>query len=331
MDIAFAVVGCGRIGRRHASIIQALPGMTLKALVDTDEGAAKGAATAGASDAGIPFFSSLDALLSSPLAEHLDVVSITTPNGLHAAQACTALEAGLHVVIEKPMALTAADARKVLETAERTGKRVFTVMQNRYSDSARWLKEVLVSGVRGRIFMVQLDCYWNRDSRYYGKGGWHGTKELDGGALYTQFSHWIDMLYWLFGDITRIERRMENFNHQETTDFEDSGLVTFDFVRGGMGALHFSTAVWDRNLESNMTIVAEFGSIKIGGQYMERVEYCHGRDLEAPPMGLPADADAHHRDLFTNALQVLRGRAGIDIDPADGCKVVEIIERIYKG
>ena len=91
----------------------------------------------------------------------------------------------------------------------------------------------------GDIYMVKLDCYWNRDDRYYKKGNWHGNAQLDGGTLFTQFSHFIDIMYWLFGDITNIRGNFADFNHKELTDFEDSGVVTFDFVNGGMGSLNY--------------------------------------------------------------------------------------------
>ena len=106
-----------------------------------------------------------------------------------------------------------------------------------------WLKEVCDGGLLGDIFMVKLDCYWNRDGRYYKKGNWHGDGKLDGGTLFTQFSHFIDIMYWLFGDIQNIRGNFADFNHKDLTDFEDSGVVTFDFVNGGMGCLNYSTAV----------------------------------------------------------------------------------------
>src|SRR5690606_4932697 len=170
--------------------------------------------------------------------------------------------------------LTRQDAEKVIFKALQVHRQVFVVMQNRYSPPAVWMKELVDSGRLGKIFMVQLNCYWNRDERYYTPESWHGTKELDGGTLFTQFSHFVDILYWLFGDIIRIQGRFRDFNHQALTDFEDSGLVSFDFINGGMGAISYSTAVWSRNLESSMTVIAENGSVRIGGQYMNKVESC---------------------------------------------------------
>jgi predicted dehydrogenase len=212
----------------------------------------------------------------------LDVVNIATPNGFHSENAIEALGAGMHVVIEKPMALSKFDAEKIIYKALQMHKQVFTVMQNRYSPPSEWIKGIIEEGILGKIYLVQLNCYWNRDDRYYKPGSWHGDKELDGGTLFTQFSHFIDILYWLFGDIKNIRSRFYDFNHSELTQFEDSGLVTFDFLNGGSGILNFSTSVWDKNLESSMTIIAENGAVKIGGQYMDKVEYCHVKNYLMP-------------------------------------------------
>src|SRR5690606_28154696 len=126
----------------------------------------------------------------------------------------------------------------------------------------------------GEVYMVDINCYWNRDKRYYRGDTWHGKKDLDGGTLVTQFSHFVDIMYWLFGDVKNIQARFKDFNHTELTDFEDSGIISFEFVNGGMGSLTYSTSVFDRNLESSMTIIGEKGSVKIGGQYMNEIEYC---------------------------------------------------------
>jgi predicted dehydrogenase len=248
------------------------------------------------------------------------------------------LDARKHVVIEKPIALTKSDAEKVIYKALQVHKHVFAVMQNRYSPPSVWIKDLVDSNKLGRIFMVQLNCYWNRDSRYYKPGSWHGNKQLDGGTLFTQFSHFIDILYWLFGDIEKINGRFYDFNHQDITDFEDSGFVSFDFLNGGSGVLNFSTSIWDRNLESSMTIIAENGSVKIGGQYMDKVEYCHVKDYKMPELaptnpgndyGAYKGSAQNHNYVIENVIDVLYGRGTITTNALEGLKVVDIIERIY--
>lgn len=331
--IRFAVVGCGHIGKRHAEMISRDPGAELVALCDI-----RPWEELGIEIDDVPFFSSLDDLLNADLS--FDVLNICTPNGLHASMAIQGIESGQHIVLEKPMALTTADAEKVVFTSLKHQKQVFCVMQNRYSPPSVWLKEMVDSGRLGNIYMVQLNCYWNRDERYYKPGGWHGDAELDGGTLFTQFSHFIDIMYWLFGDITNIQARFADFNHAGLTDFEDSGLVHFDFTSGGMGSLSYSTAVWNKNLESSLLIVAENGSIKVGGQYMNEVEYCHIKDYEMPVLpptnpgndyGAYKGSAQNHNFVIRNVVNVLSGSPAetITTNVLEGMKVVDIIERVY--
>ncbi len=286
----------------------------------------------------VPIFKSLADFVSSGI--ETDVISICTPNGLHSEQALMALELKKHVVIEKPMSLTKADAEKIVFNALHVHKQVFCVMQNRYSPPSIWIKNLVESGKLGNIYMVQLNCYWNRDERYYKPSNWHGTRELDGGTLFTQFSHFIDIMYWLFGDIANIQTKFADNNHKDLTDFEDSGFVTFDFVKGGMGSLNYSTSVWDKNLESSMTIIAENGSVKIGGQYMDKVEYCHVKDYIMPELaptnpgndyGAYKGSAQNHNFIIDNVIDVLNNRASITTNALEGMKVVEIIERIYSS
>ncbi len=329
--IKFAVVGCGHIGKRHAEMVKRNPESELVALIDV-----KDKSQLGIESYEVPFFNSLEDFLASGI--DVDVINIASPNGFHAEQALQALEARKHIVIEKPMALNKQDAEKVIFKALHVHKQVFAVMQNRYSPPSVWIKELIESGKLGQIYMVQLNCYWNRDNRYYKPDSWHGKKDLDGGTLFTQFSHFIDIMYWLFGDIQNIQGKFNDFNHKELTDFEDSGFVSFDFVNGGMGSINYSTSVWNQNLESSMTIIAEHGSIKIGGQYMDKVEYCHVKDYEMPELaptnpgndyGAYKGSAANHHYVIENVADVLKNRAAITTNALEGLKIVDIIEKIY--
>ena len=330
--IRFAVVGCGHIGKRHAEMVVRDPGAELVALCDI-----RPKEELGIEAYPVAFFSDMTSLLQSGL--DIDVINICVPNGLHAELAIQAIESGHHVVIEKPMALQVQDAERVLQTSLKYQKEVFCVMQNRYSPPSVWIKQMIDSGRLGKIYLVQLNCFWNRDERYYKPGGWHGDACLDGGTLFTQFSHFIDIMYWLFGDIQHIQARFADFNHQQLTDFEDSGLVTFEFVNGGMGCLNYSTAVWNKNMESSMLIVAENGSVKIGGQYMNEVEYCHIKDYEMPELaptnpgndyGPYKGSAQNHNFVIRNVVEVLQHTGAQNTTTAlEGLKIVDIIRRIY--
>jgi UDP-N-acetyl-2-amino-2-deoxyglucuronate dehydrogenase len=329
--IKFAVIGCGHIGKRHAEMVVRNPEAELIALVDSQ---AKEKLSIDHLDAA--FFSSIDDFLDANL--HVDVVNVCTPNGLHADQSIKALEKGYHVVCEKPMGLSKVECENVIFKALQMSKQVFCVMQNRYSPPSVWIKDVVSKGILGDIFMVQLNCYWNRDERYYKADGWKGRQELDGGTLFTQFSHFIDIMYWLFGDIKNIQGKFKDFTHAHLTDFEDSGFVSFDFINGGMGCINYSTAVANQNLESSITIVGSKGSVKIGGQYMNEVEVCNIEGYEMPTLAAsnpPNDygpykgSAANHHYVIENVVDTLKGRTTMTTNALEGLKVVEIIERIY--
>ena len=330
--VRFAVVGAGHIGKRHAEMIRRDEEAELVALVDIrtiDE--------CNARDFNVPFFGSIEELLASGI--DFDVVNICTPNGLHAAQSLKSLEAKKHVVVEKPMGLTKDQCEKVIFKSLQQSKHVFCVMQNRYSPPSEWIKSVVENGILGDILMVQLNCYWNRDERYYKADGWKGKQDLDGGTLFTQFSHFIDIMYWLFGDIDNIQGRFADFTHKENTDFEDSGFVSFDFINGGMGSINYSTSIVEQNLESSMTIIGSKGSVKIGGQYMNEVDVCTIPGYEMPELaptnpgndyGAYKGSAANHHYVITNVIDTLKGRTSATTNALEGLKVVDIIERIYK-
>lgn len=330
--IKFAVIGQGHIGKRHAEMIRNNPHSELVAVCDI-----LSREELGLNGLKEKFFASFDELLASDL--DIDVINICTPNGLHADYAIRALQAKKHVVLEKPIALSKNDAEKILFKSLEVSRHVFSVMQNRFSPPSVWLKDIVDKKLLGDIYIVKLDCFWNRDERYYKTGNWHGDARLDGGTLFTQFSHFIDIMYWLFGDITNIGGNFADFNHGQLTDFEDSGMVTFNFINGGMGCINYSTSVWDTNFESAITIVGSNGAVKVAGQYMNEVVYCHVKDYEMPELsasnppndyGLYKGSAQNHHYVIQNVIDKLTSDGTISTNLLEGLKVVDIIERIYQ-
>lgn len=329
--LKFGIIGQGHIGKRHALMIENNPEAELLAVCDI-----RSKEELGLTDYTGNFYASVEEML---LAEpDLEVITVATPNGLHHTHALQVLEANKHVVIEKPMALTKAACESILFKALQMSKQVFCIMQNRYSPPSVWLKELIEAGVLGEIYMVQINCYWNRDDRYYKAGGWKGTQDLDGGTLFTQFSHFVDILFWLFGDIKDIEGKFADFSHGHSTDFEDSGIISFKLQNGALGSINYSTAVYKENLESSLTVIAEKGSVKVGGQYMNQVTLCNIKDYEMPELPeamLPNDygyykgSAANHIFVFENVIKTLKGHTSISTNALEGLKVVEIIEKIY--
>ena len=339
-SIRFAVVGLGHIGRRHASLIAARPGAELVAVCDVLDRAVL-AWPEGVGEE-VPLYAGLQELLEQV---SCDVVCICTPNGLHAAQGLACLRAGRHVVIEKPMALTVAGCDALIAEAKRQGLHVFGVMQNRYSPAAAWLKKVVDDNHLGEFLQVHVDCFWNRDYRYYQTAEgtphpWHGSTELDGGVLFTQFAHFIDLLCWTFGPVEVIAARFANQTHAALHAYADTGMVHFRLPDGGLGSLNFSTVVWDRNFESTLTVIGRRGTVKLGGQYMNELRYCHVQGLEVPTLAASAPPNsygpyqgsaANHHFVIDNVVDVLRGRATVATTAAEGRAVVQTIAAIYRA
>lgn len=330
--VKFAIVGCGHIGKRHAELVAKHADAQLVATVDP----AYDKLELTMVECG--HFKNLDDFFKQKI--EVDVLNICTPNGMHAEQAIQCLNQGCHVVIEKPIALKIEDANAILEASNKNNKHVFPVVQNRYSSAIKWLKQLVDEETLGGIYMVQLNCFWNRDEHYYSKGSWHGTLALDGGPLYTQFSHFLDVLLWTFGDITNIKTKFANFSHQRNTEFEDSGIVTFELLNGGMGSINYSTSIFQSNFESSITVIAEKGTVKIGGQYMNSVEYCQINRTEKPILdgkvfandygGYKGSASNHHW-VIDNVVNVLNGLEEPDVSLKEGFDVVEAISKIYQN
>jgi len=268
------------------------------------------------------------------------MVVVCTPNGTHAKLAIEALKAGKHVLVEKPMATSYEDARHMYEVAELMGKALYIVKQNRYNPPVQAVKQLIDAGRLGTVNMVTLNCFWNRNEAYYTSSDWKGTKALDGGVLYTQFSHFIDILYYLFGEIEQVTGRMMNLGHQDLTEIEDSGSFNFQLKAGGLGSLSFTTCAYNQNMEGSVTIFAEQGTIKIGGKYLNTIDYqqTEGFDIKHLPASSPANnygfyqgSMSNHDKVIHNVIQALHGKEPIMTSARDGLAVIKMIDQFYEA
>lgn len=322
--IKFAVIGYGHIGKRHAEMIRNNANTELLAICDIKP-------TENTDAIKELYFNSFEDLVAANL--DIDVINICVPNGLHSHYALKALSHNKHVVVEKPIALTRHDAEKMIAKSQKVSRHIFCVMQNRYALPSQWLKKVVSEKTIGDVLMVQINCFWNRDERYYNNEDWHGTADLDGGTLFTQFSHFIDIMYWLFGDISNIQGNFKDFKHKDLTAFEDSGIVNFDFINGGIGAINYSTAINKKNFESSITIIGSKGTAKVAGQYMDKIEYCEIEGYDMPELHTSNTVNNTNHNLnyvIENVVDKLKHEGNITTDVVDGMKIVDIIERIYQ-
>jgi predicted dehydrogenase len=329
--INFAIIGCGRIAHRHAEHIQ--NNGKLVAVCDVlpqkaDELAAKYNAKA--------YYDATELLTNE---KNIDVVAVCSPNGLHAEHSILALQAGFHVLCEKPMAISVHDCGEMIKAADKANRRLFIVKQNRFNPPVEAVKKLIDEGKLGQIYSVQLNCFWNRDENYY-KNSWKGTKKLDGGTLYTQFSHFIDLLYWMIGDVRKVAAFGKNSAHQGMIEFEDNGVVALEFYNGALGTINYTVNSYKKNMEGSFTIFAENGTVKIGGQYLNELEYQSIKDYEIKdlPKGNPANnygqyqgSMSNHDKVYENIVDVLTKQGVIATNGFEGLKTVEIIDKIYQA
>jgi UDP-N-acetyl-2-amino-2-deoxyglucuronate dehydrogenase len=327
MNTTFAIIGCGRIAQRHAE--QMIKHGNLVAVCDTIPAKADELALLYNAKA----YYSIEELLEAETG--LDLVTICTPNGLHASHSIKALEAGNHVLCEKPLCIAVEDGKLMIATAEKAGKKLFVVKQNRYNPPVAFLKELIVNGKLGKIYSFQINCFWNRPEAYY--TDWKGSKKLDGGTLFTQFSHFIDLLYWLLGDVAEVKAISKNFAHNNI-EFADTGIVAFEMQSGAIGSLNYTVNSFEKNMEGSFTVFAEKGTVKIGGQYLNELEYCNVAGIEKPhlPTGNPANgygfyqgSMSNHDKVYENLMIALQNPAHEFASADEGLKTVQIIQKIY--
>ena len=330
MRMKFAIVGCGRIALRHAENI--IKQAKLSAVCDTikeraDQFAKKYHAKA---------YYSLEDLLWAE--KDIEVVCICTPNGLHARQSIECLEAGLNVLCEKPLCIKVAEGKKMIASARKAKKNLFVVKQNRFNPPVIELKKLLFKGELGAIFNFQINCFWNRPNQYY-KDSWKGSKKLDGGTLFTQFSHFIDLLYWLFGDVKSINAVIRNYDHPHI-EFEDTGIAILEMKSGVIGNLHFTVNSYKKNMEGSFTVFGAKGTVKIGGQYLNELEYqcIEGIEIKNPSKvggsnnyGFYQGSMSNHDKVYENLFKALKHQEHELINAEEALKTVEIIENIYKA
>ncbi len=262
----FSILGLGHIGRVHQQAILDAPNAQLISVIDYNL----------PEDISVKAYNTLESFLTED--QETDVVVIATPNGLHREHAIRCLKGGKNILIEKPLALSFEDAKEILAVAHQKGLRVFSSMQLRFSPVVQYVKNLLENNSLGKVYMINIQCYWNRNRNYYKLRDWHGKDDMDGGVLFTQFSHFIDILNFWFNDVQCTESNSRNFTHNDITEFDDSGIVNF-LANEAVGHMVYTTSTFNKNFESSITLIAEKGTVKIGDQYLNQMLYCDVKNV----------------------------------------------------
>lgn len=326
--IRFALVGCGRIADKHFDALgEHASTAELVAVCDTNPDALASAVQR----TGVRGYSSLSALLSDCDA---DSVILATPSGLHAEQGIQVAAAGRHVVTEKPMATRWNDGLRLVRACDEAGVRLFVVKQNRRNATLQLVKRAIDRKRFGRIYMVNLNVFWNRPQAYYESARWRGTWEFDGGAFMNQASHYVDLMDWLIGPVQSVQAMTATL--ARNIEVEDTGVANVRWRSGALGSINVTMLAHKQNFEGSLTILGEKGTVRVGGVAVNEIQ--HWEFSEADPDDDRVGESSYettsvygfgHPLYYSNVIQVLRGEAEPETDGREGLRSLELLIGIY--
>ena len=326
--IRFALVGCGRIAQNHFAAIQTHASRCeLVDVCDIDPVAL----AAAVEKTGARGHNSLSGLLEHTTA---DCVILTTPSGLHPAQAIEVAAAGRHVITEKPMATRWKEGCAMVEACDKAGVRLFVVKQNRRNATLQLLKRAVEQKRFGQIYSVAINVFWTRPQAYYDSAKWRGTWEFDGGAFMNQASHYIDLLDWLIGPVESVMAYTGTLARD--IEVEDSGVAAIRWRSGAMGTLNVTMLTYPQNLEGSITILGEKGTVRVGGVAVNEIQHWEFADQRPEDATIRQASYATtsvygfgHPLYYDNVIQTLRGEAEPETDGREGLKSLEQLIGLY--
>jgi UDP-N-acetyl-2-amino-2-deoxyglucuronate dehydrogenase len=326
--IQFALIGCGLIAERHVNEINRIG--KLAAVCEVD----KSKAAAFTQQTGANIYTDLDSLLEGE--PGVEVVVVCTPNGLHAEHAIKSLQARRHVLCEKPLCIAAAAAWTMRDTAHFFRRKLFVVKQARFNPPVQQAKKALEQNSLGKILSFSINGYWNRPQDYY-SGNWRGSTKLDGGILYTQFSHFIDLLLWMLGDVDIMKAMAQNSGLRTHFEIEDTFVAVLRLQSGALGTMHFSINSLPDSKEGSFTIIGEKGTLRIGGQYLNTLEWtpeAAHRDFEDKPArendhGFYKGSMSNHHFVYNELAKALQGMPHQLPQVQESARTIELIEKLY--
>jgi predicted dehydrogenase len=330
--LKFALVGCGRIAKRHSELLglNQIQNARLVAVCDIR--------IERASDIGItmkvPYYDDMHEMMCK---ESVDVVVVLTESGLHADHVIELAPYGKHIIVEKPMALSLADADRMIIACDRVGIKLFVVKQNRFNVPVVKLREALEEGRFGKIVMGTVRVRWSRDQRYYDQDAWRGTWAMDGGVLANQASHHIDMLEWMLGQPVSV------FAMAKTAlvdiEAEDTAIVLLRFANGAFGIIEATTAIRPKDLEGSISILGENGTVVIEGFAVNQMKTWNfvksvaddKNVLEKYSVNPPNVYGFGHQAYYEHVVDCILNDKQQLVDGLEGRKSLELISGIYES
>lgn len=326
--IKIALVGCGRISEKHlGAISEHNANLELESVCDIEPAALQKAKELTR----VTGYSNLEELLKKSSAE---VVTLCTPSGIHAEQACQIAASGRHVVTEKPMATRWNDGLRMVKACDDAKVRLFVVKQNRFNETLQALKHAVEQKRFGKIYLANINVFWSRPQSYYDSAKWRGTWEFDGGALMNQASHYIDLLPWLFGPVESVHAMTATLGRDIET--EDTGVMNLKWRNGALGSVSVTMLTYPKNLEGSITVIGEKGTVKVGGIAVNEIQHWEFADSREEDKNIKqANYSTNsvygfgHPRYYENVINVLRGKGDPETCGREGLKSLEVLIAAY--
>jgi len=327
--LRFGLLGCGAIAKKHAESLKRIEGAELAAVCDLDGRQAREFGR----QYGVPGFEDPRAMISEA---GVEVLSILTPSGLHSRNVLDLVDAGVHFVVEKPMALRLDKADEMIRACAEHEVKLFVVQQNRFNPPVQALKRALDQGRFGRLVLGTVRVRWCRTQDYYNAKSWRGTWALDGGVATNQASHHIDMLEWLMGQVESVMAMTET--RLARIEAEDTALALLRFTSGALGVIEATTATRPRDLEGSLSILGEGGSVEIGGFFMNQLRTWQfikplpeDEKMLATHGSNPEQWAWNHTEYLKDVVKAIRtGTKGL-VEGLEGRRSLELITAIYES
>lgn len=331
--IKFALVGCGRISNQHLASASYLPDASLVAVCDIIEDRASSIAKS----LNIDWYSDYSDLLKR---DDIDVICLATPHGLHAPMAIEAAKSGKHVLMEKPLGLSTVEVREMFEVFKNNNKKIFPILQVRYNPPLQHVKKQLMENSFGHIHNAALVVRWTRPQEYYDKDEWRGTEKLDGPLLFSQGSHYVDILRWLFGPVKSVFAKKDTVAHRIETD--DMIIAMIKFENGAYATLEFTLCTYPRNLECSLTFLGSRGTVKISGAALNEIAIWEVEGMGRPELaegfkpnvyagGLYQGSPPNHVYVYQAMINELKGINSNYISAQEAYEAIRFAEAIYKS
>ena len=330
----YVLIGCGRISPNHIAAAKS-SGLEIAGLCDQNPDMMKDKALAFHLE-NVHQYTDYHEMLEK---EKPELAAVATESGRHAAIALDCIKAGCHLIIEKPIALSLADADAVIHAARERGVRVCASHQNRFNKSVQKIREAVENKRFGRMFYGTAHIRWCRDREYYSRAAWRGTWEQDGGALMNQCIHNIDLLRWMMGDeAEEVIGITDRLNHPYI-EAEDLGIALVKFKNGSYGIIEGTTDLYPKNLEETLYLFGEKGTVKAGGQSVNRIEEWRFSDgLDDPQKVMkefgedPPNVYGYgHTPLYADVIDAIKNNREPYVNGEAGKRALELVPAVYKS